>query len=105
MTQEQELEFYIQMKRKKDLRVKKYIFVLILTILAIYGLYLLGASIWEIIVMVITVEIAFIIADMEGKVNEEKDEKYKKEFFKKQAYLQRKRERMKKHSEKVTDSL
>jgi len=90
---EKELHYYIEKKRKKELRVIKYILVLIVGVSSAYALYLLGATIWHIIVAVIAMEVVFIIADMQPKIDEQKDAQYEAEFIKRKEYQHRKQQR------------
>jgi hypothetical protein len=90
---EKELHHFIEKKRVKDLRVKKYFLVLFVSVASSYALYYLGANIWHIIISVIGIETVFIIADMQPKIDEEKDAMYEAEFIKKKEYQHRKRQR------------
>lgn len=100
---EKELQYYIDSRIKNELRIKKYIAVLVLGSASAYALYYLGATIWHILIMVATVEIAFIIADIQPKKNEAQEEYYEKQFFKRKKFIQRKKERRKERLNKEKD--
>lgn len=97
---EKEINDYIEKRRTKELRVIKYISVLIITVGASYALHYLGANIWHIIIAVMAIELVFIIADLKPKIDEEKDEKYRAEFIKKKEYQRRRQERIKARKQK-----
>ena len=91
---EKEIEHYVKTKSEKKLRVIKYFVVLLISVVSSYVMYYqLHASIWHIIILVISVELSFIVADMKVKDDKERDEKLAAEFIEKRKYFERKKQR------------
>lgn len=102
-TYDAEMQYYIKSRILQSLRVKKYAAILTLSVASGYGMYYLGASIWHILIMIGSVEIAFVIADIQPKEDEEKEAYYAEQFIKRKQYFERKKQRRQERLNKEKD--